>query len=161
MKYDKEIKLDQFDKQIIQYISQNALLTNVELGQKLNVSANTIKNRINTMLKNKFILGFRLVINPKIIGYNSHLLFQEVNRLDFQKENKLVSYLKTIPEVTFITKHIGKWRIGIEIETQSDEEFQDIFIEIRGKFNEIITDFESFPLFKDYRINYFPDDCLE
>ena len=44
----------------------------------------------------------------------------------------------------------------MEIETKSEQEFQDVFVEIRGKFSDIISDYESFPIFKDHVINYFP-----
>ena len=49
----------------------------------------------------------------------------------------------------------------MEIETKSELEFHDIFVGIRGRFSDIITGFESFPLFKDHVVNYFPDGCLK
>jgi DNA-binding Lrp family transcriptional regulator len=160
MKLD-QIKLDKLDKYIIRELSINADVTNVELANKYKVAANTIKNRINEMKNNKLLLGFRLFINPAVFGYQSHMLFLEINRLDLKKERKLVEYLKTIPNITFIVKHIGKWRIGMEIETKNEKEFQEIFVKIRGEFSDIITNFESFPLFKDHVINYYPEGILE
>ncbi|MBU1111184.1 MAG: Lrp/AsnC family transcriptional regulator [archaeon] len=157
MKYNSIIHLDQLDKSIISELSKNSLISNIELGQKLNVAGNTIKNRINEMKKSKLLLGFRLFINPSSFGYKSHMLFLEITRLNLVQEKQLYNYLKTIPNITFIVKHIGKWRIGMEIETKDEKDFQDIFVDIRGKFSEIITNFESFPIFKDYVINYFPE----
>ncbi len=157
MKVNPEVKLDNLDNNIIIELSKNADITNIELANKLEVTGNTIKNRINEMKKNKLLLGFRLFINPVVFGYKSHMLFLEITRLDLEKEKQLYTYLKTIPNITFIVKHIGKWRIGMEIETKDGQEFQDIFVDIRGKFSEIITDFESFPLFRDHAINYFPE----
>ena len=49
----------------------------------------------------------------------------------------------------------------MEIETKTLEEFQEIFVDIRGKFGDLIAGFESFPLFKDHVIDYFPTGCLE
>ncbi len=161
MKYNPLISLDKLDKEIVREISRNALISNAELGQKFGVSGNTIKNRIKDMQKNKFLLGFRLFINPKALGYISHMLFLEITRLDLEKEKKLYAYLKSIPNVTFLVKHIGKWRIGMEIETKNVREFQDIFVKIRGEFSDIITDFESFPLFKDHAIDYYPEGLLD
>ncbi len=157
MKINPSIKLDDLDNNIIMELSKNADITNLELAQKLNVTGNTIKNRINEMKKNKLLLGFRLFINPTVFGYKSHMLFLEITRLDLEKEKQLYAYLKTLPNITFIVKHIGKWRIGMEIETKDEQEFQDIFVDIRGRFSDIITDFESFPLFRDHTINYFPE----
>lgn len=161
MKYNASVKLDTLDKNIIRELSKDALISNVDLGQKLGVAANTIKNRINEMMKNKLLLGFRLFVNPSVLGYKSHMLFLEITKLDLQREKELYNYLKSIPNVTFLVKHIGKWRIGMEIETKSTEEFQEIFVDIRGRFSDIITNFESFPLFKDHAINYFPEGNLK
>jgi Lrp/AsnC family transcriptional regulator, leucine-responsive regulatory protein len=161
MKCNEEIKLDKLDMKIINELTQDAFISNLELGRKFDVSGNTIKNRINTMIQNKLILGFRLFINPTVFGYKSHMLFLEMTHIDLEQEKKLQAYLKSIPNITFVVKHIGKWRIGMEIETRDEVEFQDIFVEIRGKFSDIITDFESFPIFKDHTINYFPQGNLE
>ena len=160
MKYNPKINLDELDKNIIRELSKNARISNIELGKKFGVTANTIKNRIKIMIKNKFLLGFRLLINPSIYGYTSHMLFFEITRLDLQKERELIDYLKTIPNITYLVKHIGRWRIGMEIETKDEKEFQDIFIDIRGRFSDIITDFELFPLFNDHISNYFPEGNL-
>lgn len=150
------LQLDTLDRDIIRELTTHTDSTNVELGNSLGVTPNTIKNRINGMKKSGLLLGFRLFINPCTLGYQSHMLFLGINRLNLIEERRLVSYLKLIPNVTFIVKHIGKWRIGLEIETASEQEFQEIFVAIRGKFSAIITNFESFPLFRDHVINYFP-----
>lgn len=160
MKYNPEVQLDATDKEIAMELSKNALLTNIELGQKLHISGNTIKNRIIEMRKKRFLLGFRLFTNANILGYTTHMLFLEMTKFDLEKEKELYAYLKTIPNITFLTKHIGRWRIGMEIETKDVEEFQNIFVDIRGRFSDIITNFESFPLFRDHIINYFPEGNL-
>ncbi|MBI2112742.1 Lrp/AsnC family transcriptional regulator [Candidatus Woesearchaeota archaeon] len=161
MTFNPDVQIDDLDKKIISELSRDADITNVDLANKYDVSANTIKNRINEMYKNKLLLGFRLFINPSVLGYSSHLLFLGVNRLDLEKEKELFSYLKSIPHVAFIVKHIGKWRVAAEVETKDSQEFQDIFVEIRSKFADIITDFEALPLFKDHFIDYFPEGLLK
>ncbi|MBS3078589.1 AsnC family transcriptional regulator [Candidatus Pacearchaeota archaeon] len=160
MKFNSEIKLDCLDRGIIKMIKTNALISNFDISKKLNVSPNTIKNRICSMVNSGLLLGFRTLINPIIFGYRSHLLFFSINHIDVKKEEEFYSYLKSIPNITYLVKHIGRWRIGMEVETKSDEEFHEIFTQIRGKFSEIITDFESFPLYRDHKIDYFPEGNL-
>ncbi|MFH1275903.1 MAG: Lrp/AsnC family transcriptional regulator [Candidatus Woesearchaeota archaeon] len=161
MKQNTGLKLDHLDKEIIREISRDADITNVDLANKFNVTANTIKNRIDIMKKNKLLLGFRLFVNPSVLGYNSQMLLLSVNRLDLQREKQMFAYLKSIPNVTFVVKHIGKWRVAMEVECKDSQQFQEIFVDIRSKFADIITDFESFPLFKDHFIDYFPEGLLD
>ncbi len=73
-----------------------------------NVTPNTIKNRIEEMKNKKLLLGFRTFINPSFYGYMSHLLFLEVNHSNPVREKMLYSYIKALPNVTFLVKHIGK-----------------------------------------------------
>ena len=161
MKFNPSVKLDDLDKNIIRALSKNAFASNLELGQKYSVSANTIRNRINQLLENGILLGFRLFISARLFGYQIHMLFLEITKLNLQREKELYVYLQTIPNVTFLVKHIGKWRIGMEIETKTVEEFQRIFVDIRAKFSDIISDYQSSPIFKDYAINYFPEGCFQ
>lgn len=156
MKYNSKLILDGIDWKIIRKLSSNAWKTNIEIAKSLGMTSNTIRNRISIMKKNKLILGYRLFINPQILGFRSHMLFLEITKLDTEREKELFSFLKGCENITFLVKHMGKYRIGMEIETETEEKFQEIFVDIRGRFSDIITGFESFPLFKDHAINYFP-----
>ncbi|MFH1439352.1 MAG: Lrp/AsnC family transcriptional regulator [Candidatus Woesearchaeota archaeon] len=160
MKELSNYKLDELDKNIIHELGNDALISNLEIAQKYNVSANTIKNRIDEMRKSNLLLGYRMFINPRVFGMQNHILFFEITKLNLEREKEFYNYLATIPYITFIVKHIGKWRIGMEVETKTVEDFQNIFVAIRSKFKDIINGFESFPLFKDETINYFPRGCL-
>lgn len=157
MKYNPKVSLDNLDKKIINSLKDDALKTNFDLATSLGVAPNTIKNRISAMQKAGLLLGFRTLINPSVFGYKSHMLFLEITRLNLNREEELYDYLRSISNVTFLVKHIGKWRIGMEIETKDDEEFHNLSLEIKGRFSDIITDSESFPLFRDHKIDYFPE----
>jgi len=161
MQFNGNIEPDELDKKIIREISTNATISLMELSERTNSTRITIKKRIEKMINNGLILGFRMMINPSLLGYQSHILFLGINRLDLKRETELYQYLKTIPNVSFLVKHIGKWRVGVEIETKDEKEFQDIFINIRGKFSDIITDYEICPIFRDHAINYFPPGNLD
>jgi len=161
MSRDNEFTVDKLDKSIIRAISKNACFDYSTLGKELKVSRNTVSQRIKRLIKRKLILGFRSFVDLQKIGYQSNMLFLQVNSLDRERETELYYYLKMLPEVTFIVKHIGKWKIGLEIETESSIDFQNILINLRSQFSDLISDYETFPLIKDHLINYFPEGVLE
>ena len=161
MSENKSVKLDHLDKKIISNISTNGRMDNTQLGKMLGVSRNTIKKRIDNLVKQKVSLGFRTFPKLHNLGYQSNMLFLEINRLDRERETELYYYLQMLPQVTFVVKHIGKWKVGIEVETKTDKDFQDILLGIRSNFSDIITDYDTCPLLKDHVINYFPQGCLE
>jgi Lrp/AsnC family transcriptional regulator for asnA, asnC and gidA len=160
MKFDPTLKLDSTDKSIISLLSGDSSASDSKIAKTLSISPNTVRVRIKKMIENKLILGFRLFINPSKIDYHSHMVFLEINKLDPNTEQALFNYAKSIPNVTFFVRHIGRWRIGMEIESKTEAEFQEIFVNIRTKFSGLISGFESFPIYSDRVINYFPSGNL-
>ncbi len=161
MQEDKSIELDDLDRNIIGMISTNARIEYTALGNQLQVSRNTVKKRIDQLIQNKVILGFRAFPNIAEIGYQSHVLLLEITKLDPERETELYYFLQMIPQVTFVVKHLERWKVSVEIETVSNREYQEILQKIRSNFSDIISDYDTFPLLKDLVVNYFPKGILE
>ena len=47
-------------------------------------------------------------------------------------------------------------KVKREVGPHSSTAFHDLLTQIRDKFNDIIIDFDFFPIFFDHKINYFP-----
>ncbi|MDP2946925.1 MAG: winged helix-turn-helix transcriptional regulator [Nanoarchaeota archaeon] len=160
MSSNNNVKLDDLDYKLISCLSKNARLDNTEIGHTLNVSRNTIKNRIEYLIKQGVILGFRTFPNLQKIGRESNMLFLEINRLNRERETELYYFLQLLPQVTFVVKHVAQWKVGMEIETKNSREFQDILTNIRSQFSDIISDYDTFPILQDHVVNYFPSGIL-
>jgi DNA-binding Lrp family transcriptional regulator len=161
MNFSAELKLDELDKKIIRELSHNARISFNELGEKLQVSRLTVAARVKKMIDEKLILGFRTFSKLNKIGYFSHMVFLQINKMNKERETELYLYLKMIKKVTFVVKHLESWRVGLEIETKNDHEFQAILLDIRSHFSDLISDYDSFPLLQDHIINYFPEGVLK
>ena len=155
------LDLDGTDKGIIRLLSKDAAASDSWIAKRLRISAGTVRGHIRRMKEKKLILGFRLFMNPSKLGYRSHMAFFEINSLEPRKEREMLEYLKSVPNVTFVVRQLGKWRFGMEIETMTEEEFQEIFVGIRSRFSDTINGYESFPLFSDRAVNYFPEGNLD
>ncbi|MCX6778347.1 MAG: AsnC family transcriptional regulator [Candidatus Micrarchaeota archaeon] len=160
MRYNREVKLDDLDRRIIGILSKDAWKSALEIGNSLGVSYKTVQNRIRALEQNGVILGYRLIVHPRKLGYESYMLFLGIHVYRPELEKKLYEFLDH-PNVTFLVKHLGTWRIGMEVEVSSAREFQDFLIELRSRFGDIISAYETFPIFHDHVINYFPEACLK
>lgn len=94
-----------------------------------------------------------------MLGYESHMVFLGVHSYKPELEKQLLEFLRH-PNVTFVVKQLGVWKFGFEIETKSTMEFQDFLVELRTRFGEIISTYETFPIFRDHVINYFPEGAI-
>ena len=159
MKCNPELRLDGLDKKLIKLLTKDAWLSASELGNKLGVNYKTIQERMKRMEKTSLILGYRLSLRPRHIGFEKNMVFLGINSYDPKLEAQLYEFLKH-PNVTFLVKHLGIWRIGFECEFASMREFQDFLIELRTRFGDIISTYETFPIFHSHLINYFPDGAL-
>jgi DNA-binding Lrp family transcriptional regulator len=159
MKHDPNLNLDKLDKEIISLISKNAWLSSSEIGSKLGVSYKTIQNRIKNLEKNKIILGYRLMVHAGKLGYESYMVFLGIHTYDSKLEKKLYEFLRH-PNVAFVVKQLGRWRIGMEVEFKNRSEFQDFLVDLRTQFGNIISEYETFPIFHDHLVNYFPQGAL-
>jgi Lrp/AsnC family transcriptional regulator, leucine-responsive regulatory protein len=156
MRYREGVKIDDKDTKIMSLIAKNAQLSFTDIGKKTNLTRNAVKYRIQNLEKLELILGYRLAYHPSKLGYNSYLLLLNINNLKKDRAKTLLEYAKNNPNIIFVVKHIGKYRITLECELENEKKFHELLVDIRDKFNDIITDFDFFPIFYDHKINYFP-----
>ena len=148
--------IDKIDIMILNELSENARISSVELGKKLDLTPKTIIKRIKKLCEKKIILGFKPLLNKRKIDYISTLLLIRYHNLSSELENKLIGYLKVHPNVVTAVKTLGEWDIEIEIGVKGRTELRKIEMDIRQKFALLIQQIESIPLYKQYKKNFFP-----
>jgi len=156
MRFNPSQAIDKTDINIMSILSSNAQSSYTQIGAKVNLTRNAVKQRIKNLESQGLILGYRLSYHPSKLGYNSYLLLLNINNLKKDREQKLFEYALANPNIIFVVKHIGKYRISFECEIEDEKKFHALLADIRDKFNDIIIDFDFFPIFFDYKINYFP-----
>jgi len=152
----EDIKLDEVDKNIIKQLKNNARLTNLEIGEKLKLARNTIKNHIKKLEKSRIIQGYKLFYHPQKIGYQSYKLLISMGNLTQKQEKQFFSFAQQNKNIIFAHKNLGNWNYELEIEIGDMIKLQEIIIELRVRFKEGIIDYELFPILHDYKINLFP-----
>lgn len=156
MRYKPEVKVDETDLKIMKTISEDSQKSYTEIGSSVELTRNAVKNRIKNLEKNGLILGYRLTYHSSKMGYNSYLLMLNINNLKKNRERELIEFAKVSSNVIFLVKHIGKYRVTFEVEIEDEKRFHEFLLEVRDKFNDIILDFDFFPIFYDHKVTYFP-----
>lgn len=154
----KLIDLDKTDLKILSIISENARINAIEIGQKLNITGNTIVNRIKNLKKIGIIQAYTSLLHIDKIGYQAYKLLIKFQNITEKREKELINFVQLNANVIGIIKLVGLWDFEIEIEVKEREELHQLIMEIRDKFKDIIKEFETLPLYHDYRYNYFPKD---
>ena len=93
-------KLDRSDRQILKLLQADGRLTNADLAKKINSSAATCHRKMQRLIKEGFISGFRAMINPAAVDRGSLVMVGVV--LDRSTPESFAAFETAIKKLTFV-----------------------------------------------------------
>lgn len=92
--------LDRIDLKILQELQENAKISNVELARRVHLSPTPCLERVKRLEKNKYISGYRTVLNPQKLAANL-LSFVEIKLTRTSKDvfKDFKKAVKQLPQV--------------------------------------------------------------
>lgn len=155
--YGKAVKLDEIDKRILHLLSQNGRASIISIAKDVGLSRDTVKYRIDRMLREHVIQGFIAVVNPPTIGFPLYaVVLISLWNLDVEREKKLVAHVKNSPYIIYAAKGMGKWDLWLEMFAKHPGHLDEIIAKIRESFSDIIKEIEIIPIIKEYKWAEFP-----
>lgn len=127
--------LDAIDRKILKYLIKNARMPFLEIARECGISGAAIHQRIRKLDESGVILGSRLVVDPKMLGFDvcAHI---SITLKDPQLLKQTVERLKDVPEIVechFIT---GKGNILVKLYCLDNEHLMrtifDSILRIQG-----------------------------
>jgi DNA-binding Lrp family transcriptional regulator len=111
--------LDEIDTKIIQALEKNAHQNSTSLAKELNISAPTVRRRINDLLKNN-IIHIQAIPNLHI---GKIIVASIALKVDSTALNRIADYLCEIDQVRQVVLYAGSYDIGIWAWFESIEAF--------------------------------------
>lgn len=106
--------LDAIDRKILKFLIKNARMPFLEIARECGISGATIHQRIRKLDESGVILGSRLIVDPKTLGFDV-CAYIGIRLQDPQYLDATVEKLKQIPEIVechFIT---GNFNILVKL----------------------------------------------
>lgn len=120
--------IDDIDRKILQYLVQNARMPFLEIARECGVSGAAIHQRIKKLDEMGVILGSKLEVDPKKLGFDVCALIG-IRVADPSRYNHTIEELKSVPEIVechFIT---GDYNMMIKVYCVSNEHLMQILFE--------------------------------
>jgi len=155
----KDVKLDNLDKNIISILECNTTENILTISSKLNVSINTVKNRIINLIDNRIIKRFFPTISYNILGYQWHLTMLNLN-LDSSTEKQFLYFITIHPYIVYYSKTIGQYNYIISIIVKDAVHYNNIMLELRNQFYKYINDYDDILVFTQYKYVYFKNQII-
>jgi Lrp/AsnC family leucine-responsive transcriptional regulator len=150
------VDLDHLDFQILLLISQQARVSDSEVGEKLHVSRKVISYRIKKMEQQLVIYGYKPFLNGEELNFETYKLFLTLQSFTEEKEKRLVAFLNAHPHVIELNYTLGNWELELDIESPSIDANHELIRELRNQFNDVIRDCDIMHVSKSYRYDYLP-----
>ncbi|MEG0808187.1 MAG: Lrp/AsnC ligand binding domain-containing protein [Alistipes sp.] len=109
-----KVVLDATDRKILKFLIKNARMPFLEIARECGISGAAIHQRIRKLNESGVILGSKLVVDPKMMGFDvcAHI---SITLTDPQLLNQTVEHLKKIPEIVECHFVTGKGNILIKL----------------------------------------------
>jgi DNA-binding Lrp family transcriptional regulator len=154
-KKSENIEIDDLDRAMLVYLSDNARASLVALAKKLKVSVVTARYHLKKLINNQVIVGFRPLFNLRALGreyYKVDIFFKK-----FEKEKELREHILSHHDVTYSERSIITSDLEFDVETKNFESFIAMIRSFKKKFPDEIRDYSYYSLIKNYKMKFSPE----
>jgi len=157
LKNSEIVPIDKKDIEIIRILEDDSRISILELGRKVKLSHETVRYRINKLVKKGIIEKFTVSINKNKLGYNIYAVIMISTWNYTQKEwEEFLKYLMDHPNIIAIEKITGNYDLKIAFWTKNSDEFESVSHNIKTKYSKIIKDWQSFIFTRLYKWKELP-----
>lgn len=139
--------MDNYDLKILSLLQKDSRMSVKNIASKINLSAPTVKARIEKLEKEKIIMGYRVNVNLEKLGF-SHLCFIFFSLKE--SEEKFTSFISRNPSITECFGTAGEYTHFIKATFKSAGEL-GLFLKRLKKLGEVQVNIavESIPVQND------------
>lgn len=147
-------KINELDLKILKKLKENARKPVIDIASELKKSPRIISYRIRQLIKNKIITGFHIGLNPQKLGIKHYKVFLYLENPNSEKIKKIMHYFRNNKNIVYYVRAFGNWDVELDFEVYSDEEFNEIMLEIKDQFSDIIKQIETIVIDKEHKVDY-------
>ena len=137
------MELDDINIKILTILQKNCRESLVNISKEVNLSVDSVKKRINKLLKNKIFYP-KIQIRPRHFGFPNIIEVNIKIHHDSKKEyEEFISYLIKHPRITQVLIISGDWDLKIVFLAKDHGDQSIVSREIRNKFNKIIAEWNE------------------
>ncbi len=151
-----EQKINEKDIEIIKKLTKNARLNAVEISEKLNISPDSVLQRIRKLEKDQIITKYTLVLNHDKINQIHNKVLIYLNNFSPERISSFLKFCGSHNQITYIIKALGYWSYELDIEAKDLNQYQKVVRELTSKFSDIIQSYDTLTIQEIHKYNFYP-----
>lgn len=152
----KAAELDNADYAIIDILSKDATASLVKIADKIKLTPKVASYHIKRLLDKKVILGFRAMINNKLLGYDHYKVFLTLQDVNEKNLARVMGFLRYHPNVIYITKPMGPYTLEFEAMVRNTNELHELMQQFKQQLGDILVDYDIYFNYDVRSIRYLP-----
>src|SRR3989339_1117313 len=153
---DNQEKIDETDDKILKILANNGRMPVTEIANRLKLTPRIIQYRLKELEKKKIILAYKVHIEPKALEKIFCKAILYLGNITQNRLKALMSYTSSLEGVIWPQRVMGSWDLEIDFEIDSYDKFQEIILDLKEKFPDIIKNHEFCIVSKEYKLDLFP-----
>lgn len=149
--------MDRKDKQLLYYLGENARLSYSQLSKLTGTSQETIRYRINNLVKEGVIEKFITIINTKKLGISFYQILLKLRSITETEKKSYTDSLKKEKRIAWIGNLEGNYNLGLIVAVKNQIELKESMDKITNIFNKKII---KKTISINIEGNFFPRDYL-
>jgi Lrp/AsnC family leucine-responsive transcriptional regulator len=154
---DQQEKIEEIDEEIIKIITNNARVPITDIAKRLKTTPRIIQYHMKELERKKIILAYKVHLNPKSIGRIFCKALIYLTNITQNKLNSFIDYASSLPGALWPQRVIGNWDFELDFELENYDVFQDIILDLKEKFPDIIKNHEFCIVSKEFKLDLFPN----
>jgi Lrp/AsnC family leucine-responsive transcriptional regulator len=136
-------RLDALDKNMLVMLAKDGRKPVVDIANELKTSSQNVINRMRKLESDGIITKYSININHDKIGYIFCKAFVYLENTTQERLDDLYKHCAAQPNIFALTTTLGAWDLELEFEVENFEQMTRAMDDIKIKFSDIITNYES------------------
>jgi len=153
---DPLAKVDDVDLEILKILVNNSRIPITQIASRLKTTARIAQYKIDSLEKKKIILAYKAQLDPPKVGriFCKALLY--LTNTTQKRLEEFILYTSSLKDAVWPQKVLGAWDFELDFELESYDRFQEILLELKEKFPDLIKNHEFCIVSKEYKLDFFP-----
>jgi len=134
----KSILLDIKDKKILYELDLNSRQGLACLAKRVGLSQETVRYRVNRLVKEKVIWKYLTVLNLSSLGYNLHKVLIKLQNITNEKRKEIIDYLVNEKDVAWVGSIDGEFDLGFLVMVKNIFTLGEVLSNFYNKYSQFI-----------------------
>jgi len=153
---DFQEKTDKVDLEILKILANNARISVVDIAGRLKTTPRIVQYRIKELEKKGIILAYKVHLNPKAMKRVFCKAIIYLTNVTKPRLKEFINYASSIEGAIWPQRVLGAWDFELDMELESYDKFQEIILDLKEKFSDIIQNHEFCIASKEFKLDLFP-----